>query len=183
MKLGLGLYRQMLTADNFRFAKQAGATHIVAHWVDYFREGPRIPAAQSSGHGWGVSDNRGKLWTVEELRDLRTAVEAEGLTLAAIENLDPSHWYDILLDGPEKAQQLEDIKTIVRRMGEAGIPVLGYNFSIAGVWGHVVGPFARGGAESVGFRHRPGRRRRRFQTARSGTSPTIRMLRTGPSRR
>jgi mannonate dehydratase len=29
--------------------------------------------------------------------------------------------------------------------------VLGYNFSIAGVWGHVVGPFARGGAESVGF--------------------------------
>ena len=151
MKLGLGLYRQMLTADNFRFAKQAGATHIVAHWVDYFREGPRIPAAQSAGHGWGFSDNRGKLWTVEELTDLRKAVEAEGLTLAAIENLDPSHWYDILLDGPEKAKQLEDIKTIVRRMGEAGIPVLGYNFSIAGVWGHVVGPFARGGAESVGF--------------------------------
>jgi mannonate dehydratase len=28
---------------------------------------------------------------------------------------------------------------------------MGYNFSIAGVWGHVVGPFARGGAESVGF--------------------------------
>jgi mannonate dehydratase len=151
VKLGLGLYRQMLTADNFRFAKQAGATHIVAHWVDYFREGPRIPAAQSSGHGWGVRDNRGKLWTVEELTDLRKAVEAEGLTLAAIENLDPSHWYDILLDGPEKAKQLEDIKMIVRRMGEAGIPVLGYNFSIAGVWGHVVGPFARGGAESVGF--------------------------------
>src|SRR5829696_1770432 len=141
----------MLTADNFRFARQAGATHIVAHWVDYFREGPRIPAAQSSGHGWGFSDNRGKLWTVEELTDLRKAVEAEGLILAAIENLDPSHWYDILLDGPEKANQLEDIKTIVRRMGEAGIPVLGYNFSIAGVWGHVVGPFARGGAESVGF--------------------------------
>src|SRR5215218_8050258 len=151
VKLGLGLYRQMLTADNFRFAKQAGATHIVAHWVDYFREGPRIPAAQSSGHGWGFSDNRGKLWTVEELTDLRKAGEAEGLTLAAIENLDPSHWYDILLDGPEKAKQLEDIKSIVRRMGEAGIPVLGYNFSIAGVWGHVVGPFARGGAESVGF--------------------------------
>ena len=36
-------------------------------------------------------------------------------------------------------------------MGAAGIPVLGYNFSIAGVWGHVVGPWARGGAESVGF--------------------------------
>ena len=30
MRLGLGLYRQMLTTDNFRFAKQAGATHLIA---------------------------------------------------------------------------------------------------------------------------------------------------------
>ena len=39
MKLGLGLYKHMLTPDNFRFAKQAGASHIVAHLVDYFRGG------------------------------------------------------------------------------------------------------------------------------------------------
>ena len=36
-------------------------------------------------------------------------------------------------------------------MGEAGIHTLGYNFSIAGVGGRVSGPFARGGAESVGM--------------------------------
>ncbi len=36
MKLGLGLYRHMLDAKHFRFARQAGATHIVAHLVDYF---------------------------------------------------------------------------------------------------------------------------------------------------
>jgi mannonate dehydratase len=36
-------------------------------------------------------------------------------------------------------------------MGKVGIPVMGYNFSIAGVWGHVNGPYARGGAISVGF--------------------------------
>lgn len=151
MKLGLGLYRQMLTADNFRFARQAGASEIVAHWVDYFRDGPRLPAEESGGAGWGASQNQGRLWTVEELTDLRRAVEAEGLRLAAIENIDPSHWYDVLLDGPRKAEQLEDLKMIIRNVGRAGIPVLGYNFSIAGVWGHVVGPFARGGAESVGF--------------------------------
>jgi mannonate dehydratase len=151
VKLGLGLYRHMLTADNFRFAKQAGATHIVAHWVDYFHESPRIPNAESEGFGWGVSDNRDRLWTVEELSELRAAVNAEGLELAAIENFDPSHWYDVLLDGPRKAEQLEHLKTIVRNVGAAGIPVIGYNFSIAGVWGHVVGPWARGDAESVGF--------------------------------
>jgi len=36
-------------------------------------------------------------------------------------------------------------------MGEAGIATLGYNFSIAGVAGRSSGPFARGGAESVGM--------------------------------
>ncbi|MBZ0303560.1 MAG: mannonate dehydratase [Anaerolineae bacterium] len=149
MKLGLGLYRHMLTPVNFQFARQSGATHIVAHLVDYFNTGPRIPTA--THYGWGASDNRGKLWTLEELHDLKSAVNAAGLELAAIENFDPSHWYDILLDGPRKHEQLEDIKTMIRRMGQVGIPVMGYNFSVAGVWGHVQGPFARGGAESVSF--------------------------------
>ena len=58
------------------------------------------------GSGWGGSDNRNRLWTLDELRDLRAAINAEGLELAAIENFDPSHWYDILLDGPEKQGQL-----------------------------------------------------------------------------
>ena len=34
MKLGLGLYRHMLTRENFQFARQAGATHLVIHLVD-----------------------------------------------------------------------------------------------------------------------------------------------------
>jgi mannonate dehydratase len=46
---------------------------------------------------------------------------------------------------------IENVKTIIRRMGEAGIPVLGYNFSLAGVCGRILGPFARGGAISVGM--------------------------------
>ena len=140
----------MLTPDNFRFARQAGATHIIAHWVDYFHGTVKIPESDAS-RNWGVIQNQGKLWTYEELRDLKAAVNAEGLELAAIENLDPSHWHDVLLDGPLKAQHLENVKTIVRNMGKAGIPVLGYNFSIAGVWGHVEGPWARGGATSVAF--------------------------------
>ena len=150
MKLGLGLYRHMLTPENFRFARQAGATHIVAHWVDYFSQAPNLPSTDGRT-SWGISDNRGRLWSTEELLGLRKAVNAEGLELAAIENFDPSHWYDVLLDGPRKQQQLEDLKTVIRNVGKAGIPVIGYNFSIAGVWGHVVGPFARGEAETVGF--------------------------------
>jgi mannonate dehydratase len=150
MKLGLGLYRHMLTAENFRFAKQAGASHIVAHLVDYFKGSAKIPATDGTTN-WGISDNRDRLWTLEELNDLKKAINAEGLELAAIENFDPSHWYDVLLDGPRKAEQLENLKTIIRRLGKVGIPCMGYYFSLAGVWGHIQGAFARGGAESVGF--------------------------------
>jgi mannonate dehydratase len=56
-----------------------------------------------------------------------------------------------LLDGPKKKQQIENLKTIIRNVGKAGIPVFGYNFSIAGVAGRVKGKFARGNAEAVGM--------------------------------
>jgi mannonate dehydratase len=46
---------------------------------------------------------------------------------------------------------LENLKTIIRNVGKAGIPIMGYNFSIAGVAGRVKGPFARGRAEAVGM--------------------------------
>lgn len=151
MKLGLGLYRHMVTADNVKFARQAGATHIIVHMTDYFSEGPRIPQSESEGYGWGVTQNQGKLWTVDELVEIKDRIEAEGLVFHAVENFDPSHWHDVLLDGPQRAEHIDNVKTIVRNLGAAGIPVMGYNFSIAGVWGHVVGPWARGGAESVGF--------------------------------
>ncbi len=154
MKLGLGLYRHMLTRENFQFARQAGATHIVAHLVDYFKGGARNPNDnQPTGteQGWGLAGDPDKLWSAEELCELRKAVETEGLKLEAIENFDPAHWHDVLLDGPQKNQQLENVKTIIRNLGKAGIPIMGYNFSIAGVCGRTTGAYARGGAEAVGM--------------------------------
>ncbi len=154
MKLGLGLYRHMLTRENFQFARQGGATHLVVHLVDYFKGGAHgAHDNQPTGaeRGWGLAGDPHKLWTLEELVALRRDVNDAGLELEAIENFDPAHWHDVLLDGPKKRAQFENLKTIVRRVGEAGIPILGYNFSIAGVAGRVTGPFARGGAISVGM--------------------------------
>lgn len=155
MKLGLGLYRHMLNEDNFRFAAQAGATHLVAHLVHYFSDG-KIPAAQGTGSGWGQPTGTG--WSYDELVDLKRAVNASGLQLEAVENLDPLHWHDILLDGPKRAQQIEHLKRIIRDVGRAGIPTIGYNFSLAGVWGHSLVPLARGGAESLAYLGREGPR-------------------------
>jgi mannonate dehydratase len=144
----------MLTRDNFRFARQAGATDIVVHLVDYFKDGSHgTHDSQPTGtdRGWGRAGDPDRIWSLDELRDLRQRIEAEGLRLHAIENFDPAHWHDVLLDGPRKFEQLENVKTIIRRMGQAGIPVMGYNFSLAGVCGRVTGSFARGEALSVGM--------------------------------
>lgn len=154
MKLGLGLYRHMLTRENFQFARQAGATHVVAHLVDYFKGGahnPRDNQPTGTEQGWGLAGDPNRIWTLDELLDLSKGAAEEGLKIEAVENFDPAHWHDVLLDGPKKKQQLENVKTIIRRLGQAGIPVMGYNFSIAGVCGRVTGRFARGGALSVGM--------------------------------
>jgi mannonate dehydratase len=154
MKLGLGLYRHQLNAEHYRFARQCGCTHVVAHLVDYFRSSrSNSPGDQPIGDdaGWGLAGDPKKIWTFEELAALKAEINAAGLELEAIENFDPAHWHDILLDGPQKAQQLENLKTIIHNVGRAGIPVFGYNFSLAGVAGRVKGSFARGDAEAVGM--------------------------------
>lgn len=153
MKLGLGLYRHQLDAEHFRFARQCGCTHLVVHLVDYFRSARNLPGDQPVGDdaGWGLAGDPEKLWTYEELAALKREINAEGLQFEAIENFDPAHWHDVLLDGPKKSQQLENIKTMIRAVGRAGIPIIGYNFSIAGVAGRIKGRFARGGAEAVGM--------------------------------
>lgn len=146
----------MLNAENFAFARQAGATHAVVHLVDYFKQGdgsdnPRSDQPTGNLQGWGRAGDPEHLWTVAELKDIKRRIEDAGLIWEAIENFDPAHWHDILLNGPQKAMQLENVKTLIRRVGEVGVPVIGYNFSLAGVCGRTKGPFARGGAVSLGM--------------------------------
>ena len=154
MNLGFGLYRHMLDDGHFQFAVQCGATHLIVHLVDYYagrNPGHRGDQPVGDRWGWGHAGDPNRLWTTSELNDLRRRVEAAGLKLAALENLDPAHWGDILTDGPHRPRHVENVKQIVRAMGEAGIPMLGYDCSLAGVAGRITGPYARGGATAVGM--------------------------------
>lgn len=149
MKLGLGLYRGLLSEENFKFAKQAGVTHLVVHLVDYFKgKNPELTSGPNS-MGWGVTRNQDRPWTYDDLIGIKRSIEANGLTWEAIENFDPSHWHDVLLDGPKKRQQMELLKRTIQTIGRVGIPIMGYNFSIAGVWGWTKGPWGRGGAKAL----------------------------------
>jgi mannonate dehydratase len=154
MKLGFGLYKHMLNEAHYKFAKQCGATHIVIHLVDYFgnKLHHKSAANQPVGEieGWGKA-GPAEIWGLQELMTIKNEINGQGLELEAIENFDPAHWYDILLDGPKKKAQIENLKQLIRDVGKAGIPVFGYNFSLAGVAARIKGEFARGGAVSVGM--------------------------------
>jgi mannonate dehydratase len=135
MKLGLGLYPSLLTDDNFRFARQLGVTHITVH----------LPGAET------FPSTPSGVWSLEDMERLKGHINSFGLEMYAIENFQPRHWDQILLGGPGRDAQMENLKTTIRNLGRAGIPCMGYCFTLAGVWGRVPGPFARGGAESVGY--------------------------------
>ncbi|TRX60239.1 TIM barrel protein [Fulvivirga sp. M361] len=153
MKLGFGLYRHMLNEAHYKFAKQCGATHLVIHMVDYFgheknsKDNTNQPVGEKEG--WGKAGTGSPIWSTDQLKSIKSEINSHGLELEAIENFDPAHWYDILLDGPKKTEQIEDLKQLIRNVGETGIPVFGYNFSLAGVSSRIMGEFARGGAISV----------------------------------
>ena len=155
MKLGFGFYCHMLNRAHYDFAVQCGATHAVVHLVDYTHQGP----AQSSsnqpvggGQGWGVAGGTPeRMWSLDALLQLKQDMQDAGLQLEAIENFDPAHWYDVLLAGPDRQPQLVNLQQIIRNVGAAGIPIFGYNFSIAGVCGRRTLGDARGRAETVGM--------------------------------
>lgn len=150
MKLGFGLYKHMLNEEHYKFAKQCGASHLVIHLVDYFgHDNKNTDQPIGSSDGWGKVGDSTEIWNLEELLYIKKEINTHGLELEAIENFDPAHWYDILLDGPKKKEQIENLKQLIRNVGKAGIPTFGYNFSLAGVAARVQGEYARGNAVSV----------------------------------
>ena len=151
MKLGLAFVRNNLNRENLRFARQVGVTHVVVHYANYYQDHDKVPERFKGAYGF--TDN-GPVWSYEELRDLRQTINGEGMELEALENFNPGFWTDILLDGPRKREQTENLKQLIRNVGKAGIPIFGYAFNLMNVWGHTQGPWARGQAETGGF-HEP----------------------------
>lgn len=157
MKLGFGFYRHMLNDEHYAFARQCGATHAVVHLVDYKYKGGkesgelRDDQPLGDGEGWGIAGHTLADWNTTFLRSIKSRMAEYGLELHAIENFDPVDWYDVLADGPKRDDQMTVVKDRIRMLGEVGIPVMGYNFSLTGVASRISGQFARGGALSVGM--------------------------------
>ena len=151
MRVGLTLFGKMLSEDGARFASQLGVRDVVIHLTDYARN-----ADDAAWRAGGVGPINGDcidapMWSYDDMTGIVSMLARHGLKVAAMENISPNFWSDILLDGPKKREQMDGLKKLVRDAGRAGIPVVGYNFSIAGVWGWQRKPAARGGAVTAVF--------------------------------
>ncbi|HET7714946.1 MAG TPA: mannonate dehydratase [Bauldia sp.] len=152
MRVGLTLAGEMVSEDGARFAAQLGVNDVVVHLTDYARGGDQSAYLNGEAAGPAYGDSRSnRLWTYDDFTRLNAMLASYGLRCAALENFAPNFWNDILLDGPKKREQMDDLKRVIRDAGRAGIPIFGYNFSIAGVWGWMRKPIARGGATTVVF--------------------------------
>ena len=151
MKLGLGLYQYMLNQNEFAFARQCACTDLVIHLANYYNGEKDIVKATDETVNYGAAKAHEAVWSYEHMASLQKQANDMGLRIYAIENFNPADWYDVLLDGPKKEEQMEFVKQIIRNAGKAGIKAFGYNFSLAGVWGHQKTTQARGGAVSTCF--------------------------------
>ena len=85
-----------------------------------------------------------------ELADQKARIESFGLGVSVIEGYLPIE--DIKLGGPRRDAEIEQMKTLIRNMGRAGIGLLCYNFIAGGDWARTsVNEKGRGGALVTGF--------------------------------
>jgi mannonate dehydratase len=131
MRPGFGQF-QVASEEYLLFAQQFGATDILFNT-------PLIP-----GDG-------GK-WQLHDLVKLRLRVEQFGMKLSALENV-PTNFYDhIMLNGPRRDEQIENMIFTVRNMARAGIPIFGYNWMPSHVW-RTPPKQIRGGALATAYDH------------------------------
>lgn len=104
-----------------------------------------------------ISPHLDEKWSVDGLSRFRDQVESFGLSLAMVPLPMPSvtinkasHPNILLGKSPERDREIDEISTMIRNVGRAGIPAVKYNLTYLGVVrsGYVAG---RGGARSSMF--------------------------------
>lgn len=119
-----------LSDELLSFAAQLGASGVVLN-----RAGP------DREEGWGFLD----------LLQLRTRCEEYGLALEAIENVPLSFYDRVILGLPGRDEQIERYQEIIRNLGRAGIPILGFHWLANFVWRTSFAVRTRGGAVTNAF--------------------------------
>jgi mannonate dehydratase len=90
-------------------------------------------------------------WEYEDIVELKNKVESFGLRINALENV-PIRFYDhIMLNGPKRDEQIENMIYTIKNIAKAGIRIFGYHWMPSRVWRTGRSSKIRGGALVTSF--------------------------------
>ena len=82
MKLGIGLYRHMLTPEYFQFARQCGCTHLIVHLATYYDK--QVVTATDENSNYGAATAKDPIWELDNLLALKSRLRNMVLTFTAL---------------------------------------------------------------------------------------------------
>ena len=124
---------QSVADETLKFASQFGATDLII---------------QSYVEGAVRGEEK---WELKDILALKEKVESHVCKIEAFENV-PTRFYDhVMLGGPKRDEQIENMIYTVRNIARAGVKILGYNWMPSRVWRTQRDKEIRGGALATAF--------------------------------
>jgi mannonate dehydratase len=153
IRVAFGQFRE-LTEEDLLFARQLGASGVTLNTPLFKgRSLYGVDILINSGDATADRFESQPRWDFLEIVQVRTMVEDYGLRLEAIENTPISFYDKAMLGLPERDEQIESYMEIIRMLGKARIPILGYHWMPTHVWRTSKTTPGRGGALVSSFDH------------------------------
>jgi len=148
-RIRVGVRTRDLGQDRLRFVRQLGATDVFVDHADTEEEPDEFNDRFATDT---IAVGPETVPSVAELTAARERVEDAGLRLAGIHSLPFSVYGDVMFDREGADEALDLVTTLVRNLGEAGVPILGYQWNPRGLVPMRTAPVElRGGAEGTAF--------------------------------
>ena len=110
-------YTSGLIESDLEFAAQFGVKDLILSSYDF---GGLLPGESR--------------WELEDIINLKTRVENHGMKIFCIENVPNRFYEDIMLNGPSREKQIDNMIYTIRNIAKAEIPVFGYHWMPNIVW-------------------------------------------------
>lgn len=145
----VGVRTRSLSWPRLRYIRQLGATDIFIDHADIDEEPDEFNDREAAVT---VDVGRDAIPSVEELETAREHVTTADLTLAGIHSLPHSLYGDIMFGRDGKTEALDQITKLIENLGDANIPILGYQWNPRGLVPMRTNTVElRGGAIGTGF--------------------------------
>lgn len=130
LPLRSGLRTRTLSDERLRFCRQISVEDI---FLDHRDPRGDVFEDEGSNDSETITIDEGVVPSVSELVQARRRAEDAGLRLMGIQSLSYNVYGKIMLGKDGQEAQLETIKNLIRNVGQADIPILGYQWNPRGV--------------------------------------------------